>query len=315
MWSTRPLLPRGPRATHHPRAAIFLGSAQTPRRARAAPRPAPPLSGAALAPRRQRRSHPAPAPSPAPRPLLALRSLRRPSALCAAPRPHQRPPAPRQRSSAGLLATRPFNDLIKYSLDTAKLVIEDDTFYTLSLLKKGVSHAFASQDFICCICNLPLTKGPATSGVRVFNCGHSTHLICESEQTKSSHSDSSVGCPICLPKKNTNARNKSINVENGLVKHQSSSLRQSQGINLQYLHEPDVAERPRGLHQIPRSLHKAQKPFQVDILPQVRLSPPAIYHEKVQKGAGLMGETSNSSVKSEKKTKQWQLKELKSKGV
>lgn len=28
-----------------------------------------------------------------------------------------------------------------------------------------------------------------------------------------------------------------------------------------------------------------------------------------------MGETSNSSVKSEKNTKQWQLKELKSKGV
>lgn len=67
--------------------------------------------------------------------------------------------------------------------------------------------------------------------------------------------------------------------------------------------------------EILSNLQKSHKSLQVDGLPQLRLSPPAIYHEKVPKGVGLLaGETSNAVVKSEKSNKRWQLRDLKSKG-
>ncbi|XP_073012447.1 uncharacterized protein [Typha latifolia] len=207
----------------------------------------------------------------------------------------------------------------KRILETAKSVIEDDTFYTFCLLRKGVSHAFAPEEFRCCICNCSLNKGSASSGVRVYKCGHSTHVYCESEESMSSNKVSLSGCPVCFLKKDSHARNKLVDVENGLVNYDPSKLMHSQGVlNVQHLHESDIVERPRGIQQMSRleilsNLQKAQKSFQIDILPQLRLSPPAIYHEKVQKGASLIGETSNNSLKTEKH-KPRQHKELKSKG-
>lgn len=68
--------------------------------------------------------------------------------------------------------------------------------------------------------------------------------------------------------------------------------------------------------EILSNLQKAQQSLQVDTLPQLRLSPPAIYHEKVRKNgaSSVMGEMSGTSIKSEKPNKRWQLRELRSKG-
>lgn len=207
-------------------------------------------------------------------------------------------------------------------LDTAKSLIEDDTFYTMSLLKKGASHAYAPQEFICCICGCSLTKDSSSSGIRVFSCGHATHLHCESEESEPSNRDFSVGCPICLPKKNPRARSKLVLVDNRFIKNSASSSQPTQGIHIiQHLHEPDVSEKPYGFQQMSRfeilnNLQKAQISLQIDTLPQLKLSPPAIYHEKVRKGSGsLMGETSNTLEKNEKPNKRWQRRELMSKGL
>ncbi|XP_073114052.1 uncharacterized protein [Elaeis guineensis] len=204
-------------------------------------------------------------------------------------------------------------------LDTAKSLIEDDTFYTLSLLKKGASHAYAPQDFTCCICGCPLIKDSSSLGIRVFNCGHSTHLHCESEN-ESHNSESSVACSLCLTKKNEHGQSKSVLVQNGLVKYSTSGSQPSQG-TVQHLHELDIAEKSYGLQQMSRfeilsNLQKAQQFLQVDTLPQLRLSPPAIYHEKVRKkgASSVMEEMSDTSIKSEKPNKRWQLRELRSKG-
>lgn len=62
-------------------------------------------------------------------------------------------------------------------------------------------------------------------------------------------------------------------------------------------------------------LQKSKKPFQMDPLPQLRLSPPVIYHETVNRSANLRGQSSNSStVKGERSKRLWQIKDLKSKG-
>lgn len=59
------------------------------------------------------------------------------------------------------------------------------------------------------------------------------------------------------------------------------------------------------------------KSLQMDILPQLRLTPPAIYHEKVQKGpVSSTRELQDTALKKEKKSiKRWQLNEPKSKGL
>ncbi|XP_042405548.1 vacuolar protein sorting-associated protein 8 homolog isoform X1 [Zingiber officinale] len=202
-------------------------------------------------------------------------------------------------------------------LGTAKSLIEDDTFYSLSLLKKGASHAYAPQDFICCICGCTFTKG-STSGIRVFSCGHTTHLQCEFEESKKSES---VRCPICLPKKNPRPRNKSFFLENGLVKGSTSSSQPSESIfSVQHVHESEVMEKPFGLQQISRfeilnNLQKNGKFLRTEALPQLKLSPPAIYHEKIQqRSISVVGEPSDSAQKIDKPSKLWQLKDLKSRG-
>lgn len=204
----------------------------------------------------------------------------------------------------------------KRILETAKSVIEDDSFYTLSLLKRGVCHGFAPQTFVCCICNCSLSKEGAISAVRLFSCGHATHLQCESEQTRSSNQESKEGCPVCLSMSDTQARSKSPMFENGLMKYSGAEHEVSHG--MYQIHEVDHAERSRGLQQMSRyeilnNLQKAQKSFHIETVPPLKLAPPAIYHEKIQKRTTSVGETSKHSVRSQKPQKIWQMKEKKSK--
>ncbi|PIA34901.1 hypothetical protein AQUCO_03700277v1, partial [Aquilegia coerulea] len=213
----------------------------------------------------------------------------------------------------GMLGTYGFEKRI---LDTAKSLIEDDTFYTMSLLKRGASHGYAPQNLLCHICGCPLTKESSISGIRVFNCGHTTHLRCEFQDHGSSNGFRD-GCSVCVPKKKTRgSRSESVLIENPLVKNFVSRSQQTQGANaVQHLHESDLVEKPYGTQQIPRfeilsNLKKSQRSLQIETLPQLRLSPPAVYHEKIQKGTNVLGgESGSASVKGENSSRQ--LKELK----
>ncbi|KAF5201636.1 Vacuolar protein sorting-associated protein 8-like protein [Thalictrum thalictroides] len=215
----------------------------------------------------------------------------------------------------GMLGTYGFEKRI---LDTAKSLIEDDTFYTMSLLKRGASHGYAPQNLLCHICGCPLTKKSSTSGIRVFNCGHTTHLQCEFQDHGSSNRFGD-GCPVCVPKKNTRgSRSESVLIENPLVKNFVSKSQQTQGTNaVQHLHESDLVERPYGAQQIPRfeilsNLKNSQRSLQIESLPQLRLSPPVVYHEKIQKGINILGgESGSASVKGVNSSRQ--LRELKMK--
>ncbi|XVF33081.1 hypothetical protein REPUB_Repub17cG0137500 [Reevesia pubescens] len=217
----------------------------------------------------------------------------------------------------GMLGTYGFERRI---LDTAKSLIEDDTFYTMSLLKKGASHGYAPRSLLCCICNNLLTKNSSSFRVRVFSCGHATHLQCELLENEASTRGFSSGCPVCLPKKNTQkSRNKSALTENGLVSSLPSRALPAQGSTL-YPHENDSLDNSYGLQQISRfeilnNLQNDQSLAQIQNLPQLRLAPPAIYHEKVKKGSELLaGESSSHLSAIEKPSKSKQLKELKLKG-
>nr|POE52599.1 isoform 3 of vacuolar protein sorting-associated protein 8 like [Quercus suber] len=177
-------------------------------------------------------------------------------------------------------------------LDTAKSLIEDDTFYTMSLLKKGASNAYAPRSPICCICNCLFSKNSSSFSIRVFNCGHATHLQCEVPENEASNRGASSGCPVCIPKKKSHkarnksilaenglvipeneasnrgassgcpvcipkkkshkARNKSILAENGLVSKFSSRPQQSHGTSILHHHESDALENFYGLQQISR---------------------------------------------------------------
>ncbi|KAK6285862.1 hypothetical protein POUND7_012041 [Theobroma cacao] len=217
----------------------------------------------------------------------------------------------------GMLGTYGFERRI---LDTAKSLIEDDTFYTMSLLKKGASHGYAPRSLLCCICNSILTKNSSSFRVRVFNCGHATHLQCELLENEASTRGFSSGCPVCLPKKNTQkSRNKSALTENSLVSTLPSRTLPAQGSTL-YPHESDALDNSHGLQQISRfeilsNLQKDQRLAQIEILPQLKLAPPAIYHEKVKKRSELLaGESSSHLGAIEKPSKSKQLRELKLKG-
>ncbi|KAL7224339.1 hypothetical protein ACSBR1_025740 [Camellia fascicularis] len=218
----------------------------------------------------------------------------------------------------GMLGTYGFERRI---LDTAKSLIEDDTFYTMSLLKKGASHGYAPRSLLCCICNCLLTKNSSGSSIRVFNCGHATHLQCELQENETSHTGSSAGCPVCLPKKKgQRSRSKTVLSENGLVSKPRSRPQQAHGTISLYPHESEAFENPHGYQQISRfdiltNLQKDQRLIQIENMPQLRLSPPAVYHEKVKKGMDLhTGESSSGLARVEKPYKSRQLRDLKVKG-
>ena len=123
----------------------------------------------------------------------------------------------------------------------------------MSLLKKGASHAYAPRSSICCICNCLFSKNSSSFSIRVFNCGHATHLQCEVPENEASSIGASSGCPVCIPKKKSHkARNKSILAENGLVSKFSSRPQQSHRTSILHPHESDALENFYGLQQISR---------------------------------------------------------------
>ncbi|CAL9007579.1 unnamed protein product [Prunus brigantina] len=208
----------------------------------------------------------------------------------------------------------------KFSIvDTAKSLIEDDTFYTMSILKKGASHGYAPRSQICCICDCLLDKN-SSSYIRIFNCGHATHLQCEVLENGTSSSSSSSGCPVCMPKKKSqSSRNKSVLPEESLVKGFSSRTQQIHGTTV-HPYESNASENTYGLHQISRfemltNLQRDRGLVEIENMPQLRLAPPAVYHEKVQKGTVLSpAESSSDLARIEKQSKTKQLRELKVKG-
>lgn len=67
--------------------------------------------------------------------------------------------------------------------------------------------------------------------------------------------------------------------------------------------------------EILNSLQKNQRFMQIENLPQLRLAPPAVYHEKVNKVTNfLAGESSSSSAVVEKQSRNKQNRELRVKG-
>ncbi|CAN8308812.1 unnamed protein product [Cochlearia groenlandica] len=200
----------------------------------------------------------------------------------------------------GMLGTYGFERRI---LDTAKTLIEDDTFYTMCLLKKGASHGYAPTSLMCCICNCPLVKTFSTLRVRVFNCGHATHIQCESSENEtslSSSSSSSSGCPVCITKKTTqsSSKGKSFYIDYGLI---STVVSTTTGTSQwPYSHENERTDHSHSQQisrfEILNKLEKNQRLVQIESLPRLRLSPPVLYHEKVSRVSGFTpGESSSSS--------------------
>lgn len=68
--------------------------------------------------------------------------------------------------------------------------------------------------------------------------------------------------------------------------------------------------------EILTNLQKDQGLIQIENMPQLRLAPPAVYHEKVKKGTDfLTGESSNSIAKVERPSfKNRKIRDLKAKG-
>lgn len=66
--------------------------------------------------------------------------------------------------------------------------------------------------------------------------------------------------------------------------------------------------------EILNSLQKAQKSFQIENLPQLRLAPPVVYHEKVKKGMAVSLGESSTPEKAAKINKTRKPRDLKKKG-
>lgn len=169
----------------------------------------------------------------------------------------------------------------------------------MSLLKKGASQGYAPRSLLCCICNCPLTKTFSTLRVRVFNCGHATHLQCEVSESETSSS----GCPVCMTKKTTqsSSKGKSFYLDYGLISTVSSNTGTSQRAS-PYSYENEMIDHSHS-QQISRfemltKLQKDQRLVQIESLPRLKLSPPAVYHEKVSRVSGFTpGESSGKDSK------------------
>ena len=121
----------------------------------------------------------------------------------------------------------------------------------MSILKKGASHGYAPRSQICCLCDCLLDKN-SSSYIRIFNCGHATHLQCEALENGASSSSSSSGCPVCMPKKKSQrSRSKSVLPEKSLVKEFLSRTQQTYGTT-SHTHESSASENTYGLQQISR---------------------------------------------------------------
>lgn len=122
----------------------------------------------------------------------------------------------------------------------------------MSQLRKGASHGYGPKNLLCCICNCPLAKNSTSSRIQVFSCGHTTHLQCELQENEASLGGFSAGCPICIPKKNTQgSKSKSAYAEQGLVSRPLSRSQPAEGNSL-HLYESEAAEDSYGYHPISR---------------------------------------------------------------
>ncbi|PIN18586.1 hypothetical protein CDL12_08740 [Handroanthus impetiginosus] len=217
----------------------------------------------------------------------------------------------------GMLGTYDFERRI---LDTAKSLIEDDTYYTMSLLRKGASHGYAPRSLVCCICNSRLAKNSSDSSIQLFSCGHAMHHDCELQENGASFRGTSVGCPICNPrKKSQRSSGKSMLTENGPVSRSSSRMQQARGTPALHPHDHEIADNTYGLQppsrfELLHNLEKDQKLVQIENMPHLRLAPPALYHEKVKKGIDILAGESTSSVSTSEKPRSRQLTDVKWKG-
>ncbi|KAK4415847.1 Vacuolar protein sorting-associated protein 8 [Sesamum alatum] len=190
--------------------------------------------------------------------------------------------------------------------DAAKSLIEDDTYYTMSLLRKGASHGYAPRSLVCCICNSFLTKNSADSSVQLFSCGHAMHLHCELQENGASFRGTVSGCPVCIPRKKAQRScGRSMLAENGLVSRSSSRTQQARGSPALHPHDHESADNSYSLHppsrfELLHNLEKDQKLIQIENVAQLRLAPPALYHEKVKKGIVILAGESTSTSTTEK---------------
>ncbi|XP_057778554.1 uncharacterized protein LOC130997300 [Salvia miltiorrhiza] len=209
-------------------------------------------------------------------------------------------------------------DFERRILDTAKSLIEDDTYYTMSLLRKGASHGYSPRSLVCCICGSLLAKNSLDSTIQVYSCGHATHLHCQLQEDRTSFSGTLVGCPICTPGRKTQ-RSSGMHTlaENGLVSSIPSSMQQ-RSTPLLHLHDHECGDNSFSPHpsrfELLHSLEKDQKYFQMENTPQLKLAPPALYHEKVKKGIDDLTGGSTSRVSTTEKPRSKQLRDVKLKG-
>lgn len=64
------------------------------------------------------------------------------------------------------------------------------------------------------LCVLFLETDSSTSSVRVFSCGHATHVHCDFGNGALGE-DFNAGCPLCTPRKNKSTNEKVL--QNGLI--------------------------------------------------------------------------------------------------
>ncbi|KAL0413068.1 UNVERIFIED_CONTAM: Vacuolar protein sorting-associated protein 8 [Sesamum radiatum] len=217
----------------------------------------------------------------------------------------------------GMLGTYDFERRI---LDAAKSLIEDDTYYTMSLLRKGASHGYAPRSLVCCICNSFVTKNSADSSIQVFSCGHTMHLHCELQENGASFRGTVSGCPICIPRKKAQrSSGKSTLAENGLVSISPSRTQQARGSQALHPHDHESADNSYSLHppsrfELLHNLEKDQKSIQIENVPQLRLAPPALYHEKVKKGIAILAGESSRTLSTTEKAGSRRLGDVKVKG-
>ncbi|KAL3622320.1 hypothetical protein CASFOL_033731 [Castilleja foliolosa] len=220
----------------------------------------------------------------------------------------------------GMLGTYNFERKI---LDSAKSLIEDDTYYTMNLLRKGASHGYAPRNLVCCICSSPLAKNNSSgSGIQVFSCGHAMHLHCELQENRASFSGTIGGCPICIPRKKAQkSSGKSTLADNGLVSGSPSRMQQARGTPaVHHFHDHEGADSQYSSHppsrfELLHNLENDQKLIQIENMTQLRLAPPALYHEKVKKGTSILSRESASLVSTSENTKSKQVKNVKVKGA
>ncbi|KAL1535637.1 vacuolar protein sorting-associated protein 8 [Salvia divinorum] len=181
-------------------------------------------------------------------------------------------------------------DFERRILDTAKSLIEDDTYYTMSLLMKGASHGYAPRSLVCCICGSLLAKNSLDSNIQVYSCGRKAR--------------SSSGMYKLA--------------ENGLVSSSPSSVQQPRSTPLLHLHDHEFGDNSFGSRpsrfELLHSLEGDQKLIQMENTPQLKLAPPALYHEKVKKGIDNSSGGSTSRVSTTEKPNSKQLRDVKLKG-